>query len=363
MNYGGLTMRDNVIYYPYVRIPKNEWFNQAVLYWDKLYTMTTRYHYGIWNHYNSYEEKLVRYGLVDLIKIGEFLGRTGKLDDFLEYVDDPEYPIPRDPNKWEGSVSMFREKMEWDPEVLSGLEERGLVSRSTDDWYRVEAYTAKQYMAFLAGAIGEYSEINANAITDRQIDLESFVETGYQKDSYQIQKNYARDIVLEDILPAPRGTVDLEKLAKFKDKNKDELLKFREHLEKKIIKIASIPDQEDRKNCTEQLIKDEKSNIKELEDQMSANGWSNTIRSTLKTLAVPLAGMILAPPTMGFSIIPTFLGWGTIGADNIRKKMKKDKKLKEDRHFYLLALKKEFTNPITKNYQQRIKQYVNSFLR
>jgi hypothetical protein len=341
-----------------MRMPQNEWFSQVALYWDKVYTLTTSYHFRIWNQYNSYEEKLARYKLVEPIRLSEHTREKGKFNNFLEYVDSSDYPIPHDKTKWKVSVRMFHEKMDWDSEVLRELQERGLVSdRPIEGWYRVEAHTAKQYMAYLAAAIGSDSDINANAITDRQLDLESFVETNEQ--TVIPEPIRISEIVLKEILPSPAGPVDPELIARFKRNNQEELSNFREYLQDKIRKIAS-ENPEDQKESIEYLIKDEQSNIKGLEEKMRANGWQSIIRNNWKTLAVPLVGVILAPPTGGLSLLSTLIGYETWGIDELYKKKNKEKKFKKDKHFYLVSAKKVFKTPSHQSNYQKIQEYALS---
>ena len=342
-------MKSNVIYYPDLRMPKSEWFSQVALYWDKLYTMTTSYHRSEWIIPNSYEEKLVKSNLVETIDIQEHLGERDKLEKFLEYVDHPDYPIPHDKNKWEASEKMFYEKMEYDSEILRGLRERGLVSeRAINGWYEVESYTAKQYMAYLAAAIGEDSEINANAITDRQVNLKSYIETNEQKNSPEKKTIQVSNIVLNKILPSPGGNVDPELIARFKKNNQEELSNFREYLQHQIRHIAEMKDPENQKDSIEYLIKEEQSNIKELEEKMKANGWRNVILNNLTTLVVsilPLAATLSSPTTelvKEASLLFTVMQNGLKGIDNYTQKKKIDKFLKEDKHFYLVSAKQEF---------------------
>jgi hypothetical protein len=336
-------MKSNVIYYPYMRMPNDEWFSQVALYWDKLYTMTTSYHSNSWKFPGTYEEKLVRSKLVETINIKEHLGERDKLEKFLEYVDSPDYPIPHDKNKWEASERMFHEKMEWDSEIFRGLRERGLVSeRAIDGWYEVEAYTAKQYMAYLAAAIGEDREINANAITDRQANLESFIESNEQKNAPEKKTIQVSNIVLNKILPSPGGRADPELIARFKKNNQEELFNFREHLQHQIRQIAAIDDHEDQKDSIEYLIKEEQTNINELEEKMKANGWRNIIRNNWKTLSVPLVGVALSPFTGGLSLLSTLYGYGAFTVDEHFKKKNKSELFRKDKHFYLVSAKHEF---------------------
>jgi hypothetical protein len=50
-------MKDDVIFYPYVRAPKNEWFTQTILYWDKVYSMAPRGVHLFVSY--SYNQKLI----------------------------------------------------------------------------------------------------------------------------------------------------------------------------------------------------------------------------------------------------------------------------------------------------------------
>lgn len=338
-------MKSNVIYYPYMQMPKDEWFSQVALYWDKLYTMTTSYHSSSWKFPNSYEEKLVKSKLIEPIDIKEHLGDRDKLEKILDYVDSPDYPIPHDKNKWEASEKMFHQKMEYDPEVLRELKGRGLITnRAINGWYEVESFTAKLYMAYLAEAIGADRDINANSITDRHSYLEYSVKTNKSEEAPENSIQIS-NIVLKNILPSPARCVDPELIAQFKKNNQEELKNFREYLQNEIRKIASQKPI-DQKESIEQLIKDEQSNMKGLEDKMRANGWRNIIRSNWSTFIASLtSSIILAPATGGLSLIPTLIGYEIWGINENIKKKKMGKKLMEDKHFYLVSAKKEFKSP------------------
>lgn len=343
-----------MIYYPYLRIPENEWFNRVVLYWDKFYVFSTSYHLN-----SGYGHRLVSSGLVEPISLYEL---DIDLDYFLDFVDSEDYPV--DPENWEASVSMFHEKMEVDLNLTRGLMERGLM-RISSDWYRVEAYTAKQYMAFLAKVISQ--DKNATPLTDRQMDLDSFLEVG-NEDAQTILQEEARRIILKNILPVPRKIngskkVNPDSIAKFKDKHYYELKNFRDFLQKELRHVSSLSNPKDREEETEYIIERAQSNIEDIMGKMQDYGWLKIIRSNLDTLVLPGAAIAATVATGGIAFPLIFPAMG-IGIK--LKKIGEDKKLqkklfKKNVYAYMVSAKQEFSPlPKKESFTGKMKRYTKT---
>jgi len=290
-------MKKNVIYFPYIRVPQNEWFTRVLLYWDKIYSIVPIEFANKPSKLGRYMYNLVQEDLVKLITPHQYIYKIPNFNEaFLEYVDNPKYPVKQGEINKKGveTSSVHIEKM---GPIGDELCKRGLSIREDWQWYSIESFTANQFMAYLAASLGQLSEIKSDPITDNNQNLVSF-KPHYLKDEKIFEADKVRTIILNNILPAPSGGVNPKKLAEFKNDYSKELNQFRKKIESLLRKAATIDDPLYRSEMIKQYITKVKYDMDELSTLMKSRGLKKI------TLTKLFAYLALAFELIGASFNP-----------------------------------------------------------
>lgn len=295
-------MERNVIYFPYIRVPKDQWFTQVLLYWDQIGSIVPMDYIREPTALGKYMQNLVTEGLVKQIIPVEFIydipNFTGA---FLEYVDSPEYPVSKNVIE-KNNLETFNVHMEKLGSIGDELAKRGLARSKDWPWYNIEAFTANQFMAYLAASLGKLPRINSVPITDSSQNLFSF-SPQQQEGRLNSEIDEMRTIVLKNILPSPESSIEPSKLAKFKGDHKRELIRFRNKVESFLINAASIDNLYLRSKSIEQFIIETNDDVKDLTERMKSAGWKKIT-----------FGRFLAYSTVGLSLTKAFISGEIIGA-------------------------------------------------
>jgi|SRR5208337_550572 len=265
----------NVIYFPYIRVPDNEWFNRVLLYWDKIGSIVPEEFIHDPPQLGEYMDSLIKTKLVNPINPSKYIYRIPKYtESFLSYVDNPNYPVIPDRNqrKTLPTTRIHISKMTMD--LIQGLIRRNLAEESEFPWYKVETYTANQFMAYLAACLGNLPEINSKPITDSAISLRTFDPHATYETMLYPEIDSMRTIILENILPAPNTSIHPDEIAQFKFRYAHDLRQFRNRIENVLIDNADkSPDL--RKMKINQFIIETRDDIEYLTEQMKNNGWKS----------------------------------------------------------------------------------------
>lgn len=334
-------MKDNVIYYPYTHVPYNSrWFNQIVLYWDDVYSINP---HG--KGFKPYMKELIDYELVNPINLPGDMDTYIDYDNFLDYVDNPGYPVPHDVKlvNWNNAQKLFHQKFDKNESIAKGLIDRGLAKKSDLD-YKVEPYTANLYMLFLAGVIGKNKEYDATPITDTQSKLSYSDPSSHHGKKPTINKKHYT--ILEDIFPVPCGQAGIKtkSIYKFKKDNHELLSNFRKYVERGIRKIENTKNPEKRKDKENRFKIESELIKKDISEKMEANEWKNIIRSNwwMFGLHTAILGISLITKDTSGSILEhasALAGESLLTSIN---KIKKDKKLRQNPLAYAVVASKNF---------------------
>ncbi|MCK4475535.1 MAG: hypothetical protein KAU16_02310 [Methanophagales archaeon] len=265
----------NVIYFPYMRVPENEWFTRVLLYWDNIYAIVPTF--AIDEIVGDYMGGLMQEGLIITIDPDEHIRKIPRFSEaFLEWVDAPEYPVPRDihTRKRMPKTAIHTGKLEVGI-IGNALEERGLADFHRGPYAQIESYTADLYMAYLAANLGQRPIFNSTPITDKARYLASFAAVDQQKRDWDREFDEMRTVVLNNILPAPSGGVPPREIADFKRENKTLLKHFRNKLESVLLDAAPMTDLELRKRKINQFIFETQDKIDEISEALKARNWNN----------------------------------------------------------------------------------------
>ncbi|MEK6274349.1 MAG: DUF6236 family protein [Actinomycetota bacterium] len=270
-------MEKEALYFPYIRVPQDAWFQRVLLYWDTVGTIVP---FDAPLLLGEHTTELVHAGLVRPVHPGEYINDIGGFQDRFFALIDGEEAIQRR----RGSVldqedvkQIHVDKM--GDMICEGLASRGLgrpaENGEREYWWDLESRTADVFMAYLAAELGALEELNMDPVTD---EANLFVP---EPDTPISRAEQLRLGVLEAVLPAPQEVVPISELAAFKEKHGGRLAAFRTRIEEELLQIALIEDEETRlrqKSLTEARLRSE---VEEISAEMTERRWPKVIFGTV----------------------------------------------------------------------------------
>jgi len=334
-----ITTKRNVIYFPYMRVPENEWFTRVLLYWDNIYTIVPQEAES--NIMRGHMLGLGTEGLIKTINPEAYIGKISQFSEaFLDLVDSPEYPLPSDPHLRRAMPTTLIHTDKMGLGVIDKLGQRGLAEWRVENdliWAKVEFHTADLYMAYLAAKLGQLPEFRSAPITDQGRSLALFAPKDQQKKDWDREFDDMRTVVLNNVLPAPSGGIDPGKIAGFKRENATLLSRFRNKVESALIDAAQIDDSELRKREIENFILQAEDDVRDLSEAMKAKNWKNI--TTGRLLAYSVAGLGIASSILGGSLIGAVIAALSLGKtfNEVRKDSKATDILKSNYAAYAVV--------------------------
>ena len=294
-------MTSNALYYPYIHVPESPWFTRVLLYWDQVGAIVPQEYLEDPDRLGSYMVSLVRESLVTQVVPGNYLWRVKNFTGaFLDFID-AKYGEKGEPfhSDWAtvhteklGGASVHIEKLH---DLVDKLCERGLAIRDSNNkhspWLRIEPRTAGDFMAYLAGVLGQMTgDETFYPITNREDELSPFL--GHAENEHGDCKLKIRQLLLSGILPAPSRQLEASQLLDFKERYKEELRRFRTQVEDRVSELTVIEDEELQK----MRLKDITANFQETIDEIAARmkEQSNWPRLDFGTLCVVVGSGISA---------------------------------------------------------------------
>ena len=249
-------MSENLLYFPYINLPQTDWTVRTLLYYEKVGSIVpTEFFFEPESNYDPFMLDLIRQELIVPINPNEQLDHPSQLNaPFLEFINSKSYELEikrhyfRLANEGTTAFQNYRSEpatvnsQKFDKELIYSLSELGLARQFKDNWYSVESSTANYLMAYLASVLG--GKLNMLPGTDDVYSIDSLSEF-WQVDNEIDKSRYA---ILDELIPMPEE-ISLTKLQKFKDKNFQNLIFFRNIVEQVIMN----PIYNDEKLLTEKI--------------------------------------------------------------------------------------------------------------
>jgi hypothetical protein len=284
---------DKVLYFPHIRVPDNEWFTRALLYWDEVGTIVPHAPPDeVREILGEHTLRLMDAGLVSPIKAGEARDVPRFDEAFIELIEaDPTIPTSTAPGTPRKSFQLHATKV--GSELVKYLEARGLMMPTGSSWYTVEERTADLLMTYLACTIGACEYIHMTPITDRAESLAVLTGDSSAPRAPGTAVSRLEMTVLEGLLPAPAGGVSPKELAKFKEKHGELLRRFRREIETFAVDATTL-EPELRQRRAELFRDDLADQLEEVSARMTPR-WPRIIFGTLcgvVAAAVPVAGAV-----------------------------------------------------------------------
>ena len=333
-------MNRNVIYYPYIQVPENEWFTRILIYWDQIGSIVPEQFYNR-RLMGEYMYELVNNELVKPIIPNEFVDKIPNFTEtFVDYVSSDSYPVSKNvlKKKKVRTFSVHSSKLDTIGDELVNL---GLAIRK-EPWYHIEYYTGNLFMAYLADSLGRLPQINSKPITDNIINFNAFASKEFLQGRIRPEIEEMRVTILENVLPAPTHVIFPGELIDFKDENKQELINFRNRIESILIDAAAISDPNLRSEKVSQFIIETKDQIGFLKKRMHERGWKEISLKNLFAYGTIITGLGAAYLTgEPLALIPSAVGGGEKIIDFYNKIKSKDP-LNGNYAAYAVLAQKEF---------------------
>lgn len=241
-------MGENVLYFPYIKVPQSPWFTRVLLYWDEVGSIVPSEYQRQRIRLGHYMQDLVNSGLVkEVVPLEHHSAVPEFRSAFLKLIDENSY-IERQRGIALEKHKTFRihiEKMIGDG-LTDDLIDRGLARPVEYPWWEIEITTANLFMGYLASVLGKLDNLRMYPITDQINALSVFSRTPERILSRRSLIEQLRMSVLTDILPSPEHIVPVKELLDFKRHHSGLLPNFRRHIEAFLIDLSAIADIEQR---------------------------------------------------------------------------------------------------------------------
>ena len=283
-------MAEGVLYFPYIRVPKNSWFTRVLLYWDQVGSIVPSEYVEKPEALGPYMQELVQAELVKQVFPSQFVNDIPNFTSaFIELIDNHStiQQILQKPHEMMTTTRIHIEK--FGDELADQLVLRGLAKRTDNYLYDVEIVTANLFMAYLASVLGRHPQNQMTPISDKFESLRPFSVAQPRLSNVELV-NELRATVLEFLFPAPTESISVGQIADFKSKNSPLLERLRLRTEAHILELSTITDHETRAQRLSLLKKELKEDITELRSKMHERNWPRIVFGTLcgiSTGAIP----------------------------------------------------------------------------
>jgi len=232
---------ENLLYYPYINIPKSDWTARTLLYYDKIGSIVPQRFFYNPDSFDPFMREMVQNELVEAVNPIEVLDNPWQVTrPFIQYIQSDDFKIRKRQESFRNGRfgRLHKDKFafngprihadKFDGEVFYQLEQAGLAKKMDYEWYIVEQKTANELMTYLASVVG--GKLQYQPTTDEI--RKRFKLSGEKKKEYETYKteNNKREQILNELIPFPEE-IDLNKLRKFKDKHIKLLKAFKNKVE------------------------------------------------------------------------------------------------------------------------------------
>ena len=291
---------ENLLYYPYINIPRTDWSIRSLLYYNQIGSIVPQNYFFEPERYDPFMREMIQNELVIAINPLDVLDKPWEISKpFIDYINGEDFKLKlRRTSFKNGRTGRINENKfnlngpkihsnKFDGEIFYQLEQAGLAKRENYEWYIVEQRTANDLMSFLASIIGR--KLDFLPTTDLQVRKVPF--SNYTKKVYKAQKkeNIRREIILKELIPFPEQ-IDLLQLRKFKDKHLDLLNRFKNKVE--LIALNHNLDEESQ--LFKETIKELNYNKEELSSKMNESKFGDLILGTVCGVTGAVIGLASA---------------------------------------------------------------------
>ena len=223
---------NNLLYYPYINIPRTDWTLRTLLYYDNIGSIVPQeYFYNPEQNYDPFMLELVRNQLVTPINPIEVFENPWQVTrPFIQMIEQNVDRLRKYHSSFRNGnrglihgdkfVGSQIHADKFDENVFYGLQELGLAEKGEGRWYVVEKRTANNLMKFLATIISAKTE---------RLPTTDYIRPFYNRSSFH-NPNRKRETILTNLIPFPEA-INLDKLTRFKEQHSQLLSAFRTRVE------------------------------------------------------------------------------------------------------------------------------------
>ncbi|NTW83908.1 MAG: hypothetical protein HGB36_11170 [Chlorobiaceae bacterium] len=229
-------MNDNLLYFPYINIPKNNWTIKSLLYWDNVGIIVPPDFAENPNQFDKKTRDLLKTDLIQQIFPYDYTSKVKNFDNgFLKLINQTEFHLTERQEDFRNGKTSKIHVRKFGEEMLDKLVELKIAIRLPVDWqwYYVESRTARLIMLYLATVIGKSGDYTPATDKLKNLDL------SINQNGIELRRNSLRQNILDDLIPYPIDP-DLTELRRFKDKYHEELKSFRILIEQTTLTIESF---------------------------------------------------------------------------------------------------------------------------
>lgn len=282
---------ENILYYPYINIPRTDWTLRALLYYNNVGTIVPQeYFYSPDRCYDEFMLELVRSELVTPINPMEILDNPWDMTKpFLDLVEKNKRNLLKAQTNFRyGNTELLHQDKfstarihsdKFDDDIFYSLEQLGLARKDDGCWYSVEKRIANNLMKFLATIVS--TKTNRLPTTDSAMPV-------FSKFIHAVEQR-KRETILKSLIPLPED-IDLKRLMQFKEKHADLLCNFRTIVEL----IALDPNIRENSNIFDEKMNELLQRKEELTNKMNESKFKNILFGTVCGLIGAYQGLELA---------------------------------------------------------------------
>ena len=311
-------MKSNALYFPYINLPQSNWLYAMALYWDKISSIVPFEYVHSPEKLNPFMLELVREGLVQQIIPAQYLyDGEAFAGPFLQYVKTRLSRMPK--TQVSAALEPVKIHIEKIGFIADELKKLGVLRQVEYPWYEAVHWVGVAFMVYLAACLGYDKSIDAQPVTN---DAESYRVLGVtgrlHRPTTELRRIRAREIILQSVLPAPEGELDIGKIVRFKDTHGKILLRFREEIETVCHDLANRPafDEGEVANRAERL----RGTAEQIAGEMKTF-WKMVVLKTVVPVFGAGFGLLAAPLSLGLtvsasvSLIGAITSYATLDSD------------------------------------------------
>jgi hypothetical protein len=227
----------NAIYFPYIDVPANSWLFRMSLYWERLSSIVPYDYIMEPERLAPGMRDLVQSGLVEQIQPGMYASELAPY--YAPFIEHARTWLQARRGDLGSEFSRIHlEKLECmrEGEQLSPKDDLQQIGVARDDgypWVQMPTPLADDFMAYLAGALGQLEGLDAVPVTN---------STRMGVSLSTASKAALRDALLEDLLPMPADSerITIDSVLAFKQRHAEAAARLRDRLEWECAAIAEL---------------------------------------------------------------------------------------------------------------------------
>ncbi|MDN4524408.1 hypothetical protein [Fictibacillus fluitans] len=268
---------DKILYFPTINIVKSNWLMGSLFYWDKIGSIVPIEFLERPELLDDHMRMLVEVQLIEQVVPENYIWEINNFEkSFMDFIDKNEIISKKVRMLRRGTVLNGKDEVYPSFNIHMGkldsigqeLVQRGLAIKQRS-WYKVEGYTASNFMTYLATVLGTLTDYMP--ITDSYHQMYHFLPLE-EGDLPHVLKEQLKSKIINNVLPIPKFIEDPYDIYRFKEKYYDSLKGFRRFVESFIQDLEHLSENQQGKRL-ELFTEQAKDEISYITDRMKDYRW------------------------------------------------------------------------------------------